>query len=78
MKQGLEVTAWAVWPLRAEKGDGEVADEGAGSERSVALENANDGSSRLGGAGSAISSAGAPGLPMAPAAMEASTSITAP
>ena len=77
MKQGLEVAAWAVWPLRAKKGNGEVADEGAGSERSAALENAKDGSSLHGG-GSAISLAGAPGLLMAPAVMEVSTSIKAP
>lgn len=77
MKQGLEVAAWAVGPLRVKNGDGGV-DEGSGSERSAALENANDGSSLGGGLGSAISSAGGPGPPMASAAMEVSTSITAP
>jgi hypothetical protein len=77
MEQGLEVAAWASWSLRAKKGDGEVADEGAGSERSAALGNANDGSSLHRRAGSAISPVGASGLPRASVAIVVSTSITA-
>ena len=50
MKQGLEVAAWAVGPLRVKNGDGGL-DEGSGSERSAALENANDGNSLGGGLG---------------------------
>ena len=73
MEQGLKVAAWAVWPLRVEKGDG----EGASSERST-LENARDGNLLHGESGSAISLAGAPGLPLASAAMEVPTSIAAP